>query len=1318
MVALSVLSLGIKTLPIYRSLVCQNCSYLRNVEINVSTKGLDALYKASARGAAYNSAERHPSPRCAEGTREEIRAAIIQWISNPDDRPVFWLSGLAGSGKSAIAQTISEFCAKHNMLAASFFFSRGNVERSTSRHLFTTIAYQLTISTPELKIPIQQTLHNDPSIPDRIIHDQLQCLIVDPILSLNESSTPGRVIVIDALDECNDPRTIQDIIVLLANTLRQHRSLFRVIVTSRPEIHIQSQFRDPQVDSLTRHLALHNFDADGDIRIFLALRFKEIYKDHGDVMHNTPHPWPSDRDLEQLVRESSGLFIFAATIINFIDSRYDLPHDRLKVALQGNNPSRFGSSPHAGLDELYRQVLSTTTLYVDRLRLVLGTIILLFDPLSVESIGLLLHIGSEYVRLALRPLYSVLLIPDENFHPVRTLHQSLHEFLTDSQRSGIYFIDPAQLHTYITRHCLKLMTTALKRDICHIADSSKLNSEVIDLPQKSNVYIGEALRYACRYWADHLRFSDASDSYLLSDLRTFAFDSMLYWIETLSILGHLRIAIPSLQQSRIWLQVSGFRCLCQYRPHHACYLFQKICSNTPPDLTEILHDGERFVLTFFDIITASALQVYYSALPFTPTGTCLRRVYSSHVKTSIQVVTGLAEQWDSCLRTIPCPSDMISIAFSRNGAYLASGSNRGTLHIWDAVTGVAIASKEGQLSFVHSVTFSPHNSFLAFGCYPDPLGTDAVVSLWDIATGHLCILGHHQAAITTVAFSPNGDQIASMSRDGVIMLWDVAESRLLSMFCGYRALSFCPDSGALLLFKDSDGALVLWNMFTGESEIVTCNGTMDSVCPIMASTNVPWVASRPRSGSNLSIWNFHSGTHQLQCTLDRSENIQWPPLLVLSPTALTIACAAEPSVQLWSVVTGQRLPDIGHGMALAHSAFEFSSDGAHIASFHRHNKVIQLWDAPAGLIDEVFSTASSRLSDQVSQAIPRSDAILLSPNYIISYSTDDVKVRLWDVNTGQFLCTCGSASHGWLLAISMDGSHLAWLNEQNMTIEIWDVAANTLLTMINPCYHDNSDLMTVHQAVFSGAGKYMVIHSSWMDNHWTRWTSLELWDTETGHNHQTLFSTDDHQLYHGTWTIICSHTEARVASLNADYGGFWLWDASGAVMARGSIQSTLASTPSIGEGGFSSDDSLAAFVYPNFISLWDTNNGQCLVTLSTTKQKLFPLPWPMSLGFYTVGTHVYVVSAAGSTHIPSHFISSWSSAIHTSSQHHFYMDHDGWIFDGMERVCWVPTEYRPGTTIWWPRQASQGHRLVVVTAQHRFVVFDFTGFCDPCPYKH
>ena len=155
-----------------------------------------------SRGAAYDSRERDPAPRCHPGTRKEVLDKIETWVkAGSEGTRILWLHGPAGAGKSAIAQTAAEICARRAELAASFFFARTVPSRNTLKYLFPTIAVQIALSAPEKRQMLDSVLKDDPCIADRASGPVDLVASLFPKPSALVPSSP-LLVVIDGLDEC------------------------------------------------------------------------------------------------------------------------------------------------------------------------------------------------------------------------------------------------------------------------------------------------------------------------------------------------------------------------------------------------------------------------------------------------------------------------------------------------------------------------------------------------------------------------------------------------------------------------------------------------------------------------------------------------------------------------------------------------------------------------------------------------------------------------------------------------------------------------------------------------------------------------------------------------------------------------------------------------------------------------------------------------------------------------------------------------------------------------------------------------------------
>src|SRR5882762_6673642 len=190
--------------------------------------------------------------------------------------------------------------------------------------------------------------------------------------------------------------------------------------------------------------------------------------------------------------------------------------------------------------------------------------------------------------------------------------------------------------------------------------------------------------------------------------------------------------------------------------------------NDTTDVVTLLYDCERFIREFFPILNISSMQVYNSALLFTPRRTSLYRTYRNLLALPIKICNAVEETWSSCTRTMDGHSSGISaVAFSPDGTYIVSGSRDNTLRLWDTVSGAHLNSLEGHSDRVESVTFSPDGTLVVSG------SRDGTLRVWDTVTGaHLNTLNGHSNCVNSVAFSPDGTRVVSGSNDTTLRLWD------------------------------------------------------------------------------------------------------------------------------------------------------------------------------------------------------------------------------------------------------------------------------------------------------------------------------------------------------------------------------------------------------------------------------------------------------------------------------------------------------------------------------------------------------------------
>lgn len=232
------------------------------------------LSKLPTAGAAFDHFDNQADVACHPNTRVELLKTIYEWTHDTQGPKVFWLQGLAGTGKSTISHTVARDL-RGDALGASFFFKRGDGERDNARHLFTTIAYQLARKLPLLCKHICDAIENEPRIIEGYLSVQFQGLVLGPLKKLQDQGfTRTLLVVIDALDECEQETHRETIIDLL--TKSQLRNL-KVFVTSRPEFDIRNRFSC--ANGTYRDLVLHRVDehiVEHDIRVVLEYHMSKF----------------------------------------------------------------------------------------------------------------------------------------------------------------------------------------------------------------------------------------------------------------------------------------------------------------------------------------------------------------------------------------------------------------------------------------------------------------------------------------------------------------------------------------------------------------------------------------------------------------------------------------------------------------------------------------------------------------------------------------------------------------------------------------------------------------------------------------------------------------------------------------------------------------------------------------------------------------------------------------------------------------------------------------------------------------------------------
>jgi NACHT domain len=509
---------------------------------------LEPVYEA-----AFDSNADEDENKCHPGTRVDVLHQIREWTNEPEGKSIFWLKGMAGTGKSTISRTLALELADNELLGASFFFKRTDARRNNAARFFPTIAAQLVKEIPSMSGHVRNSIDAEPSIVFSETSKQFRQLILEPLKKVNR--TKSMVVVIDALDECGEENKVTGIISLLTEVAQLPSMWLKFFVTSRPEAHIRESFQD--LGHFHNNVALHEVPMnviEADIRTFLEFKLKEI---HGKLSKRLPAAWPSREKFEKLVKMAVPLFIFATTACRFIEDRKltGSPDDRFEMVLRYETTDHESPDHESKLAATYLPVLdqmihgfrgSARVKSIKQFNQIVGSIAVLAHPLSANCLAILLGILIADIDSRLELLHSILNIPSNQYLPITIFHLSFRDFLLDTGKcANEFWVDEEQAHQALAENCIQLLSNCFKPesgtgrpkaliDICDTSQSGALVTEV-DSKQVKQHLLPE-IQYACLYWIPHLQKSNGQ----LHDndqVHCFLQKHLLHWLEALGWMG-------------------------------------------------------------------------------------------------------------------------------------------------------------------------------------------------------------------------------------------------------------------------------------------------------------------------------------------------------------------------------------------------------------------------------------------------------------------------------------------------------------------------------------------------------------------------------------------------------------------------------------------------------------------------------------------------------------------------------------------------------------------------------------------------------------
>ncbi|KAB5593573.1 hypothetical protein CTheo_2962 [Ceratobasidium theobromae] len=934
---------------------------------------------------------------CTEGTRTAVLSTIDEWSHDHNAPDLYWMDGMAGTGKSTIACSFAKMLEERKQLAASFFCTRSSPECRQVGRIIPTIAYQLARYSIPFQGALCEILGNEPDIATRNVVKQVERLLKEPLDKVKGAIPDNLVVVIDALDECEDRhgvRLVLDLLFKFAPTLP-----LKFFVTSRPEAIIYNRMISQAASSRTV-LHLHEIEKSlvkADIELYLR-------EELGFMS-------PTDEEVEQLVGRSGNLFIYAATLVRYIQpTAYSAnPQRRLWTVLAMTPQS---TDQYAEVDALYTAVLESalgekrlSAEEVEDMRLVLRTILCVQEPVSINVLAELAGVDTPSRALsALQPLRSVIYF-SEGSGSVSTLHGSFPDFMFNPARSGVFFCDRDDHNQFLARRCFEVMKLQLRFNICNLESSYILDVDVIDLGSRIEKAISPVLWYACIYWGDHLRLAPNSTE-LSAMLEDFLSTRLLFWMEVLNLKKRIGSGTQVLMKAKPWLQAG----------------------TASSDLTRFSDDAHSFVTSYAaNPVSQSTPHIYISSLLLSPRSSSVYKHYWGRTRGMISLKgSGMERRETAALATWAFNAAVRAVVYTPDGSRVAFGCEDGSIGVQNAYDGSPIIDPiNSHTKRVTTLCLSPDGSRIVSG------SEDGTIALRNATDGAFipCSFDGHTQGILAVRFSPDGSRIVSSSDDHTVRIWRIDGTAVGDPIQGHTkavlGIAISPDSTRIASCS-SDFTIQIWNMRDNTSALDPLTGHTDRVWSVNFSPDGSLIAS----GSDdytIRFWNAHDGTPISTPLQGHAGGVN---SVAFSPDGKRLVSGADDStIRVWSTETRTLIAGPFEGHSDMIFSVTFSPDGMRVISASG-DRTIRVWNTREGM-----------------PVVPQSEghskgvwSVAYSPDSsrIVSGSHDQT-VRLWDAHSGNPIDTSPMthSSKIWSASFSLDGTRIASASEDH-TIQVWD----------------------------------------------------------------------------------------------------------------------------------------------------------------------------------------------------------------------------------------------------------------------------------------
>ncbi|KAL6838094.1 hypothetical protein V8C40DRAFT_231591 [Trichoderma camerunense] len=701
-----------------------------------------------------------------------------QWCDDEESR-LLWIKGDPGKGKTMLlCGIVNELTPqtrlkdkKANTLLSYFFCQAADERINSATAVLRGLIYLIVEQQPSLISHIQkQYKHKGKAIFEDV--NAWSALSEIFLNILEDASLEQAYMIIDALDEC-----VTGLPELL-DFISKNSTLFprvKWIVSSRnwPDI-------EERLNSVTQQmrlcLELTEKSISAAVDAYIEHKVNQLAK------RNNYNAKTKNAVRHHLSSNSNGTFLWVALVCQNLEK---ISQRNILIKLS-EFPPALDAVYERMMEQIHQQEDVNDTAFCCQ---ILATVSLVYRPVTLAELGSLLespdggHADVESIHRAIGLSGSFLTVRNSQ---VCFIHPSAKDYLSHKAPSTAFLPSPANIHGDIFLRSIQAMSTTLRRNIYNVYYPG-LSSNEIKVPDPDPL---SAIRYSCVHWIDHLcdmHNSNSQSQYQVGDKKyqtvvLFLRKYSLYWLEALGLVGHIEDGIRSTTRLEHLLnekmanetpkQAQGQG---RSRPRLSDF-FKRLSSAGQSDyqLLKLVQDLRRFMQQNSSLIANNPLQVYTSALVFSPSDSLIRKVYKTeepewllNVKTIVESIEG------PNLQILESQHKEVQLAvFSSDGGYLALGPEDHIVKIWDTRALNEQHTLAGHSGRVNSIVFSADIRYLASG------SDDTTIIIWDTATGKMKqTLKGHSGRIISVAFSEDIRYLASASDDKIISIWDMATNQ-------------------------------------------------------------------------------------------------------------------------------------------------------------------------------------------------------------------------------------------------------------------------------------------------------------------------------------------------------------------------------------------------------------------------------------------------------------------------------------------------------------------------------------------------------------